>query len=107
MSEFISSGRVIDLALAMVVLEMAALLALRAWRSDFPYSPDLMAELSAGAGLLCACRLLIAGAAWRYPALALGGALAAHIAALQFRWRAGHAYSGQRQMRDWRFKGSP
>jgi hypothetical protein len=87
MPEFIRSGRVIDLALSIVVLELAVLLVLRAWGRRALGTPDVLANLAAAAGLLAAAHLLIARDAWLYPALALGAAWVAHIAALRYRWR--------------------
>jgi hypothetical protein len=87
MPEFINSGRVIDVALLMVVLEMTALLAYRARRRNSLATADVLAHLCAAAGLLGAAHLLLARAIWPYPALALSAALVAHIVALRFRWR--------------------
>ncbi len=87
MPEFIRSGRVIDLALLIVVLELAALLALRAGGRKALGSPDVLANLAAAVGLLSAAHLLIARDAWVYTALALSLAWVAHIAALRYRWR--------------------
>lgn len=87
MPEFIRSGRVIDLALLIVVLELAALLALRVVGRKALGTPDVLANLAAAVGLLSAAHLLIARDAWVYSALALSLALVAHIAALRYRWR--------------------
>ena len=87
MPEFIRSGRVIDLALWVVVLELAALLLLRAAGRKALGTPDVLANLAAAAGLLSAAHLLIARDAWVYSAAALSLALVAHIAALRYRWR--------------------
>jgi hypothetical protein len=87
MPEFIRSGRVIDLALLIVVLELAVLLALRAAGRKTLGTPDVLANLAAAAGLLSAAHLLIAGDSWVYTAVALSLALVAHIAALRYRWR--------------------
>jgi len=87
MPEFVRSGRVIYLALLIVVLELAALLALRAGGHKSLGTPDVLANLAAAAGLLSAAHLLIAGDPWVYTALALSLALVAHIAALRYRWR--------------------
>jgi hypothetical protein len=87
MPEFVRSGRVIDLALLIVVLELAGLLALRAGGRKALATPDVLANLAAATGLLSAAHLLIAGDPWVYTALALTLALVAHIAALRYRWR--------------------
>jgi hypothetical protein len=87
MPEFIRSGRVVDLALLIVVLELAALLALRVRGRKDLGTPDVLANLAAAAGLLSAAHLLIARDGWVYTAAALSVALVAHIAALRYRWR--------------------
>jgi redox-regulated HSP33 family molecular chaperone len=89
MSEFINSGRVLSLALAIVMLEISALLALGALRNhNRPRAaPDVLANLCAAAGLLGAAELLLAHAPWPYAASALGAALIAHVLALRLRWR--------------------
>lgn len=88
MSEFINSGRVLALALAIVTLEIAALLALGALRTSTRVAADLLANLCAAAGLLGAAELLLAHAPWPYAASALAAALVAHVLALRLRWRA-------------------
>jgi len=87
MPEFIGSGRVLDLALLIVILEFALLLALRATGRKWLGTPDVLANLAAAAGLLSAAHLLIARDAWQYTAVALSLAWLAHIAALRYRWR--------------------
>jgi len=87
MSEFINSGRVLALALAPVMLEIGALLALGALRSRTWVAADVLANLCAAAGLLAAAELLLAHEPWPYAASALGAALLAHVLALRLRWR--------------------
>jgi hypothetical protein len=86
MAQFINSGRVIELALWIVLLEIAALLVWQLWRRQVLAAPDVLANLCAAAGLLGAGELLIAHAAWPLPACALSAALVAHIVALRLRW---------------------
>jgi len=87
MAEFIRSGRVVDLALLIVLVELAVLLALRVGGRKALGTPDTLANLAAAAGLLLAAHLLLARDPWRYAALALTFAWVAHLAALRYRWR--------------------
>jgi hypothetical protein len=83
MSELFRSGRALDLALLIVLVEIATLMLLRRRRRRMPGAPDMTAHLCAAAGLLLAARLMLAHAPWMLAAsaLALGGI--AHLLA----WR--------------------
>ncbi len=87
MNEFITSGRAIDLILAMVVVEALALLAYRRITGRGIAAPDLIANLLAGAGLMLALRGALAGAGWPWIAVCMSAALLAHLADLWRRWR--------------------
>lgn len=93
MSELFATGRVVDLALALMVAE-ALVLALY-WRLRRRGIPgiDLAINLLAGAALLLALRAALTGAGWPWVAAWLAAALAAHAGDLARRWRA-HARSG-------------
>ena len=84
-----SSGRVVDLALALMLLEAVALLAMRRGRGGGLAPAELLAFLLAGAFLLLALRAALVGAAWNWIALPLVLALLAHLADLGLRWRRG------------------
>ncbi|WP_217362942.1 hypothetical protein [Roseicella sp. DB1501] len=87
MQALFSSGRVVDLALGLMLLEALALLALRRSRGGGLAPAELLAFLLAGAGLLLALRAALVGAAWQWIALPLILALLAHLADLGLRWR--------------------
>ncbi|RAI57709.1 hypothetical protein DOO78_18070 [Roseicella frigidaeris] len=89
MQALFSSGRVVDLALALMLVEAVALLALRRSRGGGLAPAELLAFLLAGAGLLLALRAALVGAAWEWVALPLVLALLAHLADLGLRWRRG------------------
>jgi len=77
------SGRIIDLILALVAIEGAALILLR--RRDPRRGLTAGAALSLlapGAALMLAVRLALTDAHWRWIALALLAALIAHLADL-------------------------
>ncbi|MEN0073943.1 MAG: hypothetical protein AAGC69_06150 [Paracraurococcus sp.] len=82
-----SSGRVVDLALGLMLIEAVALLALRRSRGGGLAPAALLTFLLAGAGLLLALRAALVGAAWEWIALPLILALLAHLADLALRWR--------------------
>jgi hypothetical protein len=88
MSDLIRSGRVLDLVLTVVGLEMLWLLATRAGRRRMHGAPDVLAHLCSAAGLLTAAHLIIVRAHWIYAGMALGAALLAHLIALRVRSRA-------------------
>jgi len=74
-----ASGRVVDLALALMVLEAAGLWAYRRARGlSFPLA-DIAWNLAAGVCLLLALRAALTGADWMWVALFLTAALVAHI----------------------------
>lgn len=85
MDDLFASGRIVDLILALVVLEGLLLLALRRMHG-IPMLP-LMGNLLAGGCLLLALRGALVDAAWPWIALALFGALLAHLVDLGGRWR--------------------
>lgn len=81
LTDMIGSGRMIDVILALVVLEAAALLVWRRAKGP-PYLRDLAANLVAGAMLLLALRAALTDAGAAAVALWLFLALLAHIADL-------------------------
>lgn len=85
-SELLTSGRMIDLILVLVVLEAVALVVYhrRTGRGIAPAA--LLFNLAAGALLLLAARGALTGAAWPWIAAALFGALCAHLLDLAQRW---------------------
>lgn len=85
MDDLFASGRIVDLILALVVLEGLLLLALRRLHG-IPVRP-LIANLLAGACLLLALRAALVDSAWPWIALALFGALVAHMVDIVGRWR--------------------
>jgi hypothetical protein len=87
MAELFASGRIIDLILGLVVVEV---MALALWRRRFGKGPalgGLAANLASGGFLLLAVRAALVNAAWQWVALALLGSLLAHLADLYGRLR--------------------
>jgi len=88
MTEFITSGRAIDLVLLMVLLEAIALTAYKRKTGRGVAGLDLIANLLAGACLMLAVRGALTGASWQWIALFMSAALLAHMADLWRRWKA-------------------
>jgi hypothetical protein len=79
MTELLSSGRLIDVALAIIGLEALALLALRQ-RGAWGIRPlDLLGQLLAGALLLLAVRCAVTGADYRWTLALLSASFPAHV----------------------------
>jgi hypothetical protein len=87
-SDFVASGRLVDLVLALMVLEGVLLAAYRRRTGRGIAPADLLANLLAGGALLLALRAALTGAGWTSIALWLALALLAHVADLARRWRA-------------------
>jgi hypothetical protein len=86
MAGFISGGRVLDLVLACISIEILVLVCYRLGKQAQLLPADVLANLCAAAGLVAAARLLIVAAWWGYVGVALTGALFAHVLALRLRW---------------------
>lgn len=82
-----ASGRVIDVILALIVLEVIALVFLRMAKGRAVPLTGLLLTIAAGACLMLAVRAALTGADWPWIALALTAALAAHLADLRIRLR--------------------
>lgn len=82
MAELFASGRMIDLILALVVVEAIGLAILHRLTGRLPPLPRLLPNLAAGAFLLVAVRAALVGADWFWIAASLLAALMAHIADL-------------------------
>ncbi len=84
-----ASGRVVDIALALIVLETAGLWGYRRTQGrPFPLA-DIAWNLAAGASLLLALRAALTQADWPWIALFLTAALVAHIGDFRRRLSAG------------------
>ncbi len=86
MDDLFQSGRVVDLILGLMALELVALVIWRATGRAAPGVADVLPYLLSGAALLLALRLSLTGRAWPLIALALLAAFAAHLFDLYRRW---------------------
>jgi hypothetical protein len=87
MADLFASGRLIDLILIVVVIEVTALLLLWRRKRRGIAPPDLLPNLCAGAFLLLALRAVLAGTDWMIAAACLAAAGLAHLTDVYRRWR--------------------
>lgn len=88
MADWFASGRIIDLVLALVALEIAALpWLLKLFNSSVQLS-QLLPNIIAGAALMLALRFSLTDAPWIWISLAMLVALGAHLLDLILRIRA-------------------
>lgn len=87
MADLFASGRLIDLILALVVIEAIALTLVHRLTGTGVAPHDLIGLLLAGAFLLVAVRLALTDADWVWIGFWLGLALCAHLVDLAMRWR--------------------
>jgi len=87
MAALFESGLIVDLILALMVVEAAIICAFAlVWRDRLPLT-GLLFNLAAGACLLLALRAVLSGAGWRMTSAWLALALVAHVADLVQRLR--------------------
>jgi hypothetical protein len=86
-STYFANGRIVDLILALVVVEAVVLLTYRRLTGRGIPGMGLLTNLLAGAFLLMALRSALIESHWALTAAWLAAALIAHIADLTQRWR--------------------
>ena len=84
--DLIASGRIVDLMLAFVALEIVVLLIYRARTGRGIPALPLLLNIGAGGCLMLALRATVAEAGWQWIAACLIGALVFHVADLGQRW---------------------
>jgi len=87
LGDLVRSGQLVELVLALVALEAAALLFYRFRTGRGPEPLGLVFNLAAGAALMLALRAALQEAGWTQVAAFLVLALIAHIADLARRWK--------------------
>lgn len=90
MAALFETGRIVDIALSVLLLEFLVLTLQRLWRGAGrgPGLLSSLANLLAGASLLLALRAALVAAPWTEVALWLGAGLIAHLVDLRSRWPA-------------------
>ena len=86
MQQLVVSGRIVDLILLLVAVEVVVLGYMRARRGIGIGWRALLPNLFAGASLLLALRAAITGADWPWIVVWLAAAGLAHVADLRTRW---------------------
>ena len=87
MAEWFASGRIIDVILALVFVEAAALALFLIKTGRGIAIGQLASNLVAGGALMLALRFALVGAWWGYISAAMLVALLAHVVELAQRWR--------------------
>ena len=92
MQEIIETGRIVDVMLIVVVVEVIALLSYRAITGRGIPPAALLLNIGAGGSLMLALGATLKGYGWQTVAVLLVAALGFHVADLWQRWprRAGH-----------------
>ncbi|MER2264986.1 hypothetical protein [Methylobacterium oxalidis] len=85
MAELVMSGRIVEIILALVMVEALVLLAYRARTGRGPAPLNLLCNLGSGAALMLALRAGLTGAPWGEIALWLIVSLIAHLGDLATR----------------------
>lgn len=86
LEDLVSSGRIVDIMLAFVVVEVALLLLWRALRGGGIPPSKLLINIGAGGSLMLALKAVFANADWTVVAGCLVLALVFHVSDLATRW---------------------
>lgn len=87
MADAFASGLVIDVILAVMVLEALALFIYRQRTGKGPTVAETLANLASGACIMLAVRSALTGDVWQITAAWLMAAFASHLADLAIRFR--------------------
>jgi hypothetical protein len=87
MAELFAKGHLIDLIFVVVAIETAALLLVWRYMHRGITPGDLLPNLCAGAFLLLALRITLAGGGWMTASGCLAAAGLAHLVDISRRWR--------------------
>jgi len=91
LEELIRSGRIVDIMIAFVVIEIVALLVYRRLTGRGVPTYSLLVNIGAGGSLMLALKAVFGGAAWTIVAACLLGALVFHTLDVAQRWQKGSA----------------
>jgi hypothetical protein len=84
--EFVASGRIVDLAIALTLLELIGLIVYRVRTGRGIEASKLVTALASGLLLMLGLRAALTGADWLWIALALSASGAVHLLDLKNRW---------------------
>ena len=88
LQEMILSGRIVDVMLVFVVLEIVVVLTIRQRRGGGVPSLPLLINIGAGGSLMLALRVSLTGGGWHLLAAFLVAALVFHVLDISLRWEA-------------------
>lgn len=87
LENLIVTGRIVDIMIAFVVVEIVVLLLIHRYAGRGIAPVPLLLNIGAGGSLMLALRAVFADAAWWLVAACLVASLAFHVADLAQRWR--------------------
>lgn len=87
MDDLFATGRIVDWIIALLVVEVFALLIWQAVTGAKVFCFDIISSIAAGLFLLLALRFAMQDFSWTWTALCLAAALVAHLASLWARGR--------------------
>ena len=87
MSALFANGHIVDLILALMLLEAVALMVLRARTGHGLPTSQVLVTLLSGAALMLALRAALVGMNWAVVAACLFAGLVLHLLDLASRWR--------------------
>ena len=86
LESLVSSGRIVDIALAVLVVEVLVIIGVRRVTGSGVATPSLLINAGAGGSLMLALRAALSGSAWTWVATFLVAALVFHAADVAERW---------------------
>ena len=87
LEDLITSGRIVDIALTFLVVEVIAIFAVRRLTGGGVPMPSLLINAGAGGSLMLALRAALTGPVWQTVAAFLVLALVFHVADVGRRWQ--------------------
>lgn len=88
LQQLVTSGRIVDIMLVVVVLEIGVIEVYRRRHGAGVTTLPLLVNIGAGASLMLALRAALAGSGWQWIAVFLVSALVFHVGDLLVRWQA-------------------
>ena len=87
LEELVTSGRIVDVMLLFIVIEVAMILLIRRLTGGGIGAVPLLVNIGAGGSLMLALRADLTGAEWTWIAVFLVSALVFHVSDLAIRWQ--------------------
>lgn len=87
LEELVTSGRIVDLMLLFVVIEIVAILLIHRMTGAGIAAIPLLTNIGAGGSLMLALRADLTGSGWTWVAVFLVAALVFHVSDLALRWQ--------------------